>query len=496
MGELLVPQVRDRILARITPTPDEIRNQQQVTDALVQALKRRAETIEQSYSFIEPQGSTGNKQTQLRGAADIDLFVALKPEDYSELLAQPSRERNHSLEDTLDRLVDKWFIPAAKGLHVSKMRKTYSQHPFLSLEMSGLDIDIIGCFDLSANALMQNGPITAVDRTIHHTKYVVEHLSDRIREDVRILKSFVRASHGYGDTSAVGRTGFTGYALELAVIFGGDLGSALDSIRRLEVTPIDPLGRPLAELRAMAAFKDDHVFIIDPTDPRRNVASSFPSRTCKWLSFRIGELLRAVRDNDDERVVDLFSETPIPDEPLPNWLSPHAMAFEFVSDGSVHYTVLRDKLYRTAGNIVTSLERERTGERRFGRALAEVYFERSRFALGVLVESPRISATYPRKGPPKNLEGPSLEFMRSHLEAFERDDYLWVDEPRSWTSAAEFCLAMLEASPIQGLSPARRRSAVSARTLNALYRYILPLETGFRLEGEEGFKGPDSGHSL
>ena len=496
MVELLAPLVRDRILSRITPTSDEIRTQQQVTDNLVEALKGRAKNIGQSYSFIEPQGSTGRKQTQLRGAADIDLFVALRPEDYSELLAQPSKDRHHSLEKTLDRLVDNWFIPSARGLHVRKMRKTYSQHPFLSLEMTGIDIDIIGCFDLSADALLQNGPITAVDRTIHHTRYVVERLNDRIREDVRILKSFVRASHAYGDASAVGRTGFTGYALELAVIFCGSFDSALDSIRRLQVTPMDPLERSLAELRATPAFKDDHVFIIDPTDPRRNVASSFPPRTCKWLSFRIDEFLAAVRNNADEKVVDLLTETPIPDEPLPNWLSPHAMAFEFVSNGSVHYTVLRDKLYRTAGNVVASLERERTGERRFGRALAEVYFERNRFALGVLVESPRISTTFPRKGPPKDLEGPRLDFMRSHPEAYERDDYLWVDEPRSWTSAAQFCRAMIEASPIQGLSPARRRSAVSARTLNALYRYILPLEEGFRLEEEEGFKGFESGLSL
>ncbi len=272
------------------PTSEEIRTQHQVTNILVDGLARRSKALSQRYSFIEPQGSTGKKQTQLRGAADIDLFVGLKPDDFSDILALGLKERHQSLDELLNRFVETWFIPALKGSGATSIRKTYSQHPYLSLVLKGLDVDIIGCFDISADELARNGPVTAVDRTVHHTRYVVAHMNDRLREDVRILKSFVRAAHAYGDIAALGKMGFTGYSLELAVIMRDGLDSALAAIRSLEESPLDPIGRPLETLRAVPQFRDDYVFIIDPTDTRRNVASSFTQRTCRWLSHCIDEL--------------------------------------------------------------------------------------------------------------------------------------------------------------------------------------------------------------
>ena len=486
MDELLTHALRERILARIVPTSEEVKKQQQVTDSLVDALSRRAKILDQHYSFIEPQGSTGRKQTQLRGAADIDLFVGLKPDDYAETLALQTKERQRSIDDLLNSLVDAWFIPALKGLDARNMQKTYSQHPYLSLVLKGLDVDIIGCFDVSADELACDGPITAVDRTVHHTRYVVAHMNDRTREDVRILKSFVRASHAYGDAAAVGKTGFTGYSLELAVIMVGGFDSAIMAIRNLENSPMDPLGRPLENLRAIPAFRDDYVFIIDPTDQRRNVASSFTSRTCRWLSHRVDMLLENAHSGIDD-TIGFFVETPVPNEPLPQSVAAHALVFEFVSDETVHYTVIRDKLYRVAADISSILERERNGERRFGRVLTEVHFEGNRFALGILVERPEIPAVYPRRGPSSNLETPSAEFRRAHPSVYEQDGYLWVDERRQWTSASQLCRHIMKEHQVRGLGLSKDSTVVSSRVLCVLYRYVLPLEKDFIMEDKEGF---------
>lgn len=487
LDELLSPVLRQKILARIVPTREEIGRQNQVTSSLVEALGRRAKAIGLQYSFIEPQGSTGRKQTQLRGAADIDLFVGLRPGDYSDILALQTKERHQSLDDLLNRLVETWFTPAAKDLRATNVRKTYSQHPFLSLVMKGLDVDIIGCFDIPANELANTGPVTAVDRTVHHTRYIVANLNDRMREDVRILKSFVRTSHAYGDIAALGKMGFTGYSLELAVIMTGGLDSAIAAIRDLNEAPLDPMQRSIDTLHAIAQFKDDYVFIIDPTDMRRNVASSFTRRSCLWLSRRINELIEKAQGGKRD-LMEFFIERPIPVEPLPERAASHALAFEFVSDESVHYTVLRDKLYRIAAKIESELEREKNGERRFGKVLTEVYFEGTRFSLGILVERPEIPAMYPRRGPSTSLDGPCVEFRNAHPDAYEKDGHLWVDEQRQWTSASDLSRAIIEEHRVRGLEPSSSLTDVSRRVLYILSTYVMPLETEFSLENEEEFK--------
>ena len=487
MENILSEKNRTRILALITPSKSEILAQQELIKKLTHALEQQARVQGRTYSFIEAQGSTGEKQTQLRDAADIDLFVGLKPDDYSEILSLPATERHRALDATLDDIVEKWFIPAVKALDVHDVQKTFSQHPYLSLKMDGLDIDILCCFDISQAEIMSKGPITAVDRTVHHSHHIANSMTEMMREDVRLLKSFVQASHAYADTCAVGRVGFTGYALELLVVASGSLDGALKALVALDQAPHDPLNRSLEQLRKIPAFRDDIIFIIDPVDTGRNVASSFSPRAYRWLKKRIQEMRSAEKAGKHKVVTDAFLESPIPIGALPDWLAPHALAYEFTSDGSVHYTVLRDKLYRLARKISSQLERERTGESRFGNILTEVYFENTTFSIGFLIESPTAEESYERRGPPAELAEGAREFRRTHKEVSERAGFLWTIERREWTDAFALADSILSRSSIEGLTRCPDRGMVSARVLNALYLYAVPAG-GVLLDQWQGFK--------
>jgi len=66
----IAPGIRESILDLIVPTRKEIKLQERIIDLLDHALRDRAETLAVNYAFIEPQGSTGKKQTQLRYDAD------------------------------------------------------------------------------------------------------------------------------------------------------------------------------------------------------------------------------------------------------------------------------------------------------------------------------------------------------------------------------------------------------------------------------------------
>ena len=113
MPDLLPDSVRAKVLATITPSQDEIDLQTRIIEQLSEALHSKGETTDFQYSFISAEGSTGKKQTQLKGAADIDLFVALKPESY------PDR---NALDGLMERLVSEWFEPAVKDLKVTDVR--------------------------------------------------------------------------------------------------------------------------------------------------------------------------------------------------------------------------------------------------------------------------------------------------------------------------------------------------------------------------------------
>lgn len=476
---LVSDNVRKRILAEVTPTQKELDLQKTVIDSLKQALSDHPSSKEYSFSFIEPQGSTGRKQTQLRYAADIDLFVGLKPEDYAAILEEPQQKRHQDIDHLMDSIIKDWFEPAVTGLNTTKVQRAFSQHPYLSLNMMELEIDILGCFDIDSVSLSDNGPITAVDRTVHHTRYVADLLTDEKRDDVRILKSFVRASHAYGDQCAVGRMGITGVSLELLAILSETLDDAFDALEQLSSKPIDPLKRSLMELRKNQAFRDDYIILIDPTDNQRNIASSFTPRAFEWVKYRIGRLREASKRSNEDEVLEILLESSIPTEGLPAWLTKHAFTREFKSDGSKHYTILRDKLYRVAKKVQVNLQAERTGESRFGETLVEVYFEEDSFSIGLLVENPDISEHYVRRGPPIDLVEAADEFRKSHLNVEARDGFLWTTEERQWRDSQKLTDKVLEDNPIQGLERASKTSRVSRRVLNVLYRYILPIESSF-----------------
>ena len=488
MELFLHSEIRKKILKEITPSEDERKIQREVIQEITRVLTETGKALGQKYSFIKAHGSTGQKQTQLRGASDIDIFVGLAPREHQTILDLPSGERFKAIDQFMESLIELWFIPSISELDITRAVKSYSQHPYLNVTMRGLDVDILGCFDLDSQRIMREGPITAVDRTVHHTRYVVENLTDKMREDVRMLKSFVRACHAYGDKCAVGRMGFTGYSLELLIIACKNFEQALDSLYNLDIAPIDPLKRSLNELRKIETFRDDTIFIIDPTDHNRNAASSFSTRSYKWIRLQIEQLRKSIEKQNWEQVLTILKESPIPKGPVPEWVREHMLVYEGVSDESVHYTILRDKLYRLAKKISRALENERTGEIRFGKNLFEVVFHDQYYALGFLIEHPQILDFFIRKGPPKDLHQAVSQFKKEHPDAFEKDGFLWAEEQRKWKKPDALIKSILTQNPIRGLNLQDEKTEISQQALNTIYRYVLPVETDFPLSAKQEFK--------
>jgi tRNA nucleotidyltransferase (CCA-adding enzyme) len=138
----------------------------------------------------------------------------------------------------------------------------------------GVKVDLVPCYDVESWKDVR----TAVDRSILHTEWVLENLKGR-NDEVRLLKRFLKAIGAYGSEIYV--RGFSGYLAEILVI---KYGSFLDVLRNadfmLRQRIIDPGNWLKREYEtAMRTVKreaeeDRPLVVIDPVDPRRNVAAN------------------------------------------------------------------------------------------------------------------------------------------------------------------------------------------------------------------------------
>ncbi|GAH31807.1 unnamed protein product, partial [marine sediment metagenome] len=78
----LINTIFEEVLEDIIPTQRELTLINDIIKKLTKLLDEKAQQLEIKYTKIEPQGSTGIKQTQLKNDFDIDLFIGLNYELY------------------------------------------------------------------------------------------------------------------------------------------------------------------------------------------------------------------------------------------------------------------------------------------------------------------------------------------------------------------------------------------------------------------------------
>jgi len=219
-----------------------------VVHSLQEAVAQRKVPLE-----VSVQGSYA-KDTWLAGDVDIDVF----------LLADPSLNW-----DTVQTVVFEVSYALCKKF-TARTRERYAEHPYLEAWIEGVRFNFVPGY------LTKPGEWrTAVDRTPYHTEFVLRNLTEEQRDEVRVLKAFLKARRLYG--AEIRFRGFSGYLCELLVAhYGGfwDVVRAMASWRYGEVVAFTPVD----EDRIRRVFPEP-LIVIDPVDPRRNVAAAVSDET-------------------------------------------------------------------------------------------------------------------------------------------------------------------------------------------------------------------------
>ncbi len=261
--------IEAKVLERVRPPDDQVKKLEQV----VRDLSLRVRDIGAYFDVaVEPfiAGSVA-KGTYLRDP-DVDIFVLFPPDAPLEVVTE-------------------------KGLAIAKSiiegKERYAQHPYLRGTFEGFSVDMVPAYRLPDTSSL----MTAVDRTPFHVRYVNATILEEQRDEVRLLKQFLKGIGAYGAEEAV--QGFSGYLVELLVIHYGSFLSALKGLS--EYVPGSRLDlfhllhdEELPTEDEVGVFDDPMVFI-DPVDIKRNVASPVSIETLSSVIHAVREYLKRPR---------------------------------------------------------------------------------------------------------------------------------------------------------------------------------------------------------
>jgi tRNA nucleotidyltransferase (CCA-adding enzyme) len=235
--------LKQAVFEIIKPTEAERKKLIEIQGELASEVKAAAEKLGVSGVLVKMVGSAA-RGTWLSGTHDIDIFISF-PEETSrkelETLGMAiAREVARLAEHTEDR---------------------HAEHPYLNIVFKGFDVDLVPCFRVASASHIKS----AVDRTPFHNDFIKARIKG-CEDDVLLLKQFMRGCGVYG--SELKTQGFSGYLTELLIIHYDSYentvkaacswksGEKIDIMQHSEIGHRDPF------------------VIVDPTDPRRNVAAA------------------------------------------------------------------------------------------------------------------------------------------------------------------------------------------------------------------------------
>ncbi len=248
-----IEKVLHEVLMAVKPTPTEIRALTARSNELMGRLKQAAP---RNVDIILA-GSVA-RGTQVRGSSDIDIFL---------LFPKTMKEEKMEAEG----------LRIGKRIVNKKMKESYeikyAEHPYVRVFLGDINAtaDIVPAFKISRAEEMGS----AVDRTQLHNEFINTKLSEKQRNDVRILKTFLNSRDIYGAEARV--EGFSGYLCELIVYHYGSFINFLERFSSLKLPSVlDPInkGQDVKNVRELTKRFNSEFIVIDPTDRNRNVAAN------------------------------------------------------------------------------------------------------------------------------------------------------------------------------------------------------------------------------
>jgi tRNA nucleotidyltransferase (CCA-adding enzyme) len=266
------------------------------------------------------------RHTWVRGDRDLDVFM----------LFDPSLSREE---------LENQGLSLARGIAAAlteKYHEKYAEHPYISATIDDVDVDLVPCYNVDSATRIQS----AVDRTPFHTRYITEKINGMI-DDVLLLKRFTKAGGIYGSDQMT--EGFSGYLCELLILHYGGFTPLLEAAAEWKPQMIIDMEDHVAK-----EF-DEPLVMIDPVDPKRNVAAAVSlDRMAEFV-----ELARGYLESPSESFFGLPEAPSMTSGDLADLLQHRGTALYAITFPTPPYIeeIVVPQLKRSTGSVCEHLER-------------------------------------------------------------------------------------------------------------------------------------------
>lgn len=270
------------VLAVIKPTEKEKIEE----EVLARRLKEKLMKKVPRGATIELAGSVA-KGTFLRDSRDIDLFI---------LVGMDTEKKR------LEGIAKKAALSAFPN---KRYEIKYAEHPYVRLYTDNRRIDIVPAYRIKH----MKDRLSAVDRSVLHTQFVLRNLKKKQIDDVLLFKKFLKANELYGAEIRV--QGFSGYLCELLIIkYKGfvPLMKLLSKWKAPVFIDIKRHYRKKDEIAEAVKRFGAPIIVIDPVDPNRNVAAAVSIENMRRLVTLARRFLKRPSTNFFLKPVPSFEE--------------------------------------------------------------------------------------------------------------------------------------------------------------------------------------------
>ncbi len=248
--------IEEEVLAKIRPSWEERRRAEEAAREAIDAADTALRLAGFKGYELRLEGSFA-KDTWLSGELDFDIFALFN--------------RDRCLEAVKDFAARVEPVLRKLGYRVELK---YAQHPYLRFLVQGFWAELVpGC-----RAGRPEDVVTPVDRTPLHTEFIRSRLEPWQRDEVRLLKSFMKGIGVYGAEMAI--RGFSGYLAELLVVkyrcFRRVVSQAADWRPPVYIDIDSNVG---GHVRDKHGAKEAVMILPDPVDPRRNAAAAVSTKS-------------------------------------------------------------------------------------------------------------------------------------------------------------------------------------------------------------------------
>lgn len=241
-------EILKKVLERVKPTEADEKLVRRVAEEIIHSVEAACKKLKiDARPMLVGSVARG---TWLRDERDIDIFIM-----FPEGLSREDLERQG--------------LAVAREVAGRRGKERFAEHPYVTMEFKGFDVDLVPCYDIPDPSKIKS----AVDRSPHHQRYMIEHLTSELTDEVLLVKKFMEGIGVYGAELKI--QGFSGYLCELLTLHHGSFQKLVEAASGWKPgVIIDHERNYTDESEPAILFEGQPLVVIDPVDPNRNVAAA------------------------------------------------------------------------------------------------------------------------------------------------------------------------------------------------------------------------------